>query len=150
MEINQEGNEFFLQKNYAKAVRKYIRAIQLMENSRLRDENEEQKLSHVLMKSYHNIAQCYLKMGNYGKAISSAHKVLEKNPGHVKSMYVCAKSLRHCGDFVKARKFIMKALEQQPKSPDIAAELKHLTVAENKCKAAEEVMCKKMFKCNLK
>ena len=78
LELNKEGNEFYSQSSYVNAIKKYIRTVKVIENARLRNEEEEVEIGRVLLKSYHNMAQSYLKIGRYGRAIWCARKVLDR------------------------------------------------------------------------
>lgn len=78
LELNKEGNEYYSQGSYVNAIKKYIRTIKVIENARLKNEEEEVEIGRVLVKSYHNMAQSYLKIGRYGRAIWCARKVLER------------------------------------------------------------------------
>jgi len=145
LELNKEGNEFYSQSSYVNAIKKYIRTVKVIENARLRNEEEEVEIGRVLLKSYHNMAQSYLKIGRYGRAIWCARKVLDRNPEHVKALYIFGVSQRHCGEFREAKKYLTKALGLAPKSKDIANELSKLSETERNCNNAEKVMCEKMF-----
>lgn len=147
VELNSEGNLLFTQGSYIQAVKKYVRAVKVVENARFKNQEQEEDLyDNVLFKAYHNMAQSYLKVGRYGKAIWCSKKVLERKPDHVKSLYICGKSMRHCADFKQARSYLMRAHKLAPNSKDIMNEMKRLGEREQECREAEELMCERMFR----
>jgi len=143
--INKDGNELYIQGSYKKAIKKYMTAINVAESSTAKNEEEEKRITAVYIKSYHNMAQCHLKLGNFGKAIGAGRKVLEWNPNYPKALYICGKGYRHCGEFSRARKCLESAYTLSPKSKDIHNEIKLLDKAEKEYHAAERLMCQKMM-----
>ena len=74
-----------------------------MESAQLKNAQEEDRLIHICIQSYLNMALCHLKLGQYGKSVACGRKVLEWKPDHPKALYICGKSLRHLKSFSEAR-----------------------------------------------
>ncbi|KAI0316405.1 hypothetical protein OF83DRAFT_1195236 [Amylostereum chailletii] len=68
--LKEEGNAFFVKKDYSIAMRKYTQAIEL------------DKRNAVL---YSNRAACHLALQTYNKAIEDAQKAVEIDPGYSKA-----------------------------------------------------------------
>lgn len=98
VEVNKkEGNDLFKDKNYAMAVQRYVltsllRKIQMRalgHCTKFFDLSEEQKTVVAdLEKSLRlNLAQCFIKLEGWEKAIEHCTKVLEKDPKNPKALY---------------------------------------------------------------
>ena len=91
------------------------------------------------------MAQCHLRLGNFGKAIAAGRKVLEWDPNYPKALYICGKGYRHVAEFSRSRKFLERAYSLSPKSKDIHNELLLLNKAEKEYAATERLLCQKMM-----
>nr|XP_002128893.1 inactive peptidyl-prolyl cis-trans isomerase FKBP6 [Ciona intestinalis] len=143
--LKAEGNELYLCEDFRKAIRKYFKAINTLESATLKNESQEREVIHMCIKSYNNIGLCYLKTGSFGKALSSARRVLSWQNDNSKALYICGKALRHLGEFSKSRKYFTRALSVSPKSKDVVKEVKLLDEMEMKFQLVEKQMCKNMF-----
>ena len=62
-------------------------AVSLLENSRLKNDEEEIRWKSVLLKLYLNVALCSLKVGKYPVAITNSRKALELDENNVKALF---------------------------------------------------------------
>jgi len=99
-----------------------MRVINTLESAALADEGDEAEMTKTCMQSYMNMALCHMKLGNYGKSLSAARKVLEWREDHSKALYVCGKVLRHMGEFSRARWVGLRRVRELLASlPDVAS-----------------------------
>nr|CAB3246474.1 inactive peptidyl-prolyl cis-trans isomerase FKBP6 [Phallusia mammillata] len=144
-EIKIEGNQLFAQQNYLKAIKRYMRIINILETVNMANREQEEECLKFCQKAYLNMALCNLKLGNFGKAMSAGKKVLDWHKENPKALYICGKSLRHMGEFAKSRSFLLRAHKHAPTSKDVVSELKILDQFQVKFSAIERQMCEKMF-----
>ncbi|GMF12252.1 unnamed protein product [Phytophthora lilii] len=83
----EEGNELFRDGNHKHAAARYVKA--LTHASKFFDltEADKEEVNAVKLSLYLNLAQCYLKMENYGKAVSNCQEALALDPKSVKALY---------------------------------------------------------------
>ncbi len=62
-------------------------AIRLLEETRLKNEEEERKWKVVLLRVYLNLSLCFLKQGKSAPAITYSRKALDINPKNVKAHF---------------------------------------------------------------
>ncbi|GMF17560.1 unnamed protein product [Phytophthora fragariaefolia] len=83
----EEGNELFRDGNHKHAAARYVKA--LTHASKFFDltEADKEEVNAVKLSLYLNLAQCYLKMESYGKAVSNCNEALVLDPKSVKALY---------------------------------------------------------------
>ena len=64
-----------------------MQAVRLLEEKRLKNEEEEQKWKAVLLKLYLNQSLCSLRLGRPKLAITQCRKVLDFDPKNVKAYF---------------------------------------------------------------
>lgn len=62
-------------------------AVKLLENRRLKDEEEEAKWKKILIKLYLNMSLCYLRMHKPKPAITNCRNVLDLDEKNVKATF---------------------------------------------------------------
>ena len=85
--LREQGNNFFKQKDYIKAIEAYSEGILLTT-----DKNE-------LLLLYSNRAQCYLNINYPIYALSDCHIVQELNPTHIKTLVRMAQAFHTIKDY---------------------------------------------------
>jgi heat shock protein 4 len=83
----EEGNELFRDGNHKHAAARYVKA--LTHASKFFDLNEADtaEVDALKLSLYLNLAQCYLKMDNYGKAAANCNEALALDAKSVKALY---------------------------------------------------------------
>jgi tetratricopeptide (TPR) repeat protein len=114
--LKEEGNKLFKDAEYYTAIKQYKRGIlrtrglfsrsggmAMFGASRglepLTDE-EESSLVHLTQSFHANLSACYLKLGEWDKAVKYALVVLDADPGNVKSMLRLGQAYHMLGDLV--------------------------------------------------
>jgi FK506-binding protein 6 len=144
--LKLEGNDAFKSGNIAKASAKYSRALRMLENARLGDEEDEEKMksdAHIL---YMNLSMCDLKMKRSGRAAKYARKALEREPGNPRAIYRLAKAHHQLGEWDLAKKQFTKALKLEPNNRDIKQAITDLNQDIKNKKELDKNLMKKMMK----
>ncbi|RLN68736.1 hypothetical protein BBP00_00000789 [Phytophthora kernoviae] len=83
----EEGNELFRDGNHKHAAARYVKA--LSHTSKFFDLNEadQAEVNVIKLSLYLNLAQCYLKMENYTRAVANCQEALVLDPKSVKALY---------------------------------------------------------------
>ncbi|KAG7396226.1 hypothetical protein PHYBOEH_002606 [Phytophthora boehmeriae] len=83
----EEGNELFRDGNHKHAAARYVKA--LTHASKFFDltEADQAEVNAIKLSLYLNLAQCYLKMENYTRAVSNCQEALALDPKSVKALY---------------------------------------------------------------
>ncbi|KAF4322031.1 hypothetical protein JM18_002296 [Phytophthora kernoviae] len=83
----EEGNELFRDGNHKHAAARYVKA--LSHTSKFFDLNEadQAEVNTIKLSLYLNLAQCYLKMENYTRAVANCQEALALDPKSVKALY---------------------------------------------------------------
>ncbi|KAL4128261.1 hypothetical protein PRIC2_007253 [Phytophthora ramorum] len=83
----EEGNELFRDGNHKPAAARYVKA--LTHASKFFDLNEADKeeVNAIKLSLYLNLAQCYLKMENYTRAVANCDEALALDAKSVKALY---------------------------------------------------------------
>ena len=100
----KEGNDLFKDKNYAHAASRYVlfdsllfysfpKQIQALTHcGKFFDLNDEdkKKVDEYRLTLYLNLAQCYIKLEKFEKAIENANYALKMDENNVKALYACS------------------------------------------------------------
>ncbi|KAL3674215.1 hypothetical protein V7S43_000173 [Phytophthora oleae] len=83
----EEGNELFRDGNHKHAAARYVKA--LTHASKFFDlaEADKAEVNAIKLSLYLNLAQCYLKMENYSRAVANCNDALALEPKSVKALY---------------------------------------------------------------
>ncbi|KAE9007347.1 hypothetical protein PR003_g16666 [Phytophthora rubi] len=83
----EEGNELFRDGNHKHAAARYVKA--LTHASKFFDlaEADKEEVNAIKLSLYLNLAQCYIKMENYTKAVSNCNEALALDAKSVKALY---------------------------------------------------------------
>lgn len=122
----EEGNVLFKAGKYAKASKRYEKAVKYIEYDSSFSE-EEKKLAKALKVACNlNNAACKLKLKDYKQAEKLCTKVLELESRNVKALYRRAQAYIQLADLDLAEFDIKKALEIDPDNRDVKLEHKAL------------------------
>jgi len=113
--LKSKGNAAFKENNYLKALRKYTRAVDILEDSSNFDEEQKKKSSITLCALYTNLALIYCKQHDFSQAIIQANKALKINPNDVKALTRRGQSNLTLGNWDEAKVDLKQALKLKPK-----------------------------------
>lgn len=135
-ELKERGNEAFKQSQFKKAVQYYTEAIETLGTEFDKftlDENgdnligstesniklvEQVKTNACLQKCFNNRSQCYLKLGNFKKALNDSTKVLLAVPDDTKALFRRSQALKELGRLEEALMEAKKLITIDPKNRD--------------------------------
>ncbi|RNA40467.1 inactive peptidyl-prolyl cis-trans isomerase FKBP6-like [Brachionus plicatilis] len=144
--LRELGNDNYKRLNFREASKKYRKAIYLLDNTCVTNDDEEKKWIGVMLKLYLNMSQVCLKRAKPKKTIYYCKLVLDLEAQNAKAIYRYGKSLRMLQDFDRARKFLLRAYKLAPTSKEIADEITQLDQDVAKYKNLEKNFYAKMFK----
>jgi len=113
--LKTNGNEAFKEHKYFKALRKYNRAVEILEENSSFDEEKKKKSNATLGALYNNLSLIYCKQQEYSQALTQANKALKINPNDVKALTRKGQSTLMLGNWEEARVDLKQALKLKPK-----------------------------------
>jgi len=146
--LRRTGNEAFTLKQIRRASSTYSRAIRLLENARLKNEQEENLMKQSALKLYLNMALCDLKEAKAGRACKNSRKALDIEPKNPKALYRLARGLHQLGELQEAKKQIYHAHKISPGDTDIMTELRILDQEINRYRKKDQALSRKMLNLN--
>ncbi|XP_024451585.1 peptidyl-prolyl cis-trans isomerase FKBP62 isoform X2 [Populus trichocarpa] len=124
----EEGNVLFKAGKYAKASKRYEKAVKYIEYDSSFSEEEKKQAKALKVACNLNNAACKLKLKDYKQAEKLCTKVLELESRNVKALYRRAQAYIQLADLDLAEFDIKKALEIDPDNRDV--KLEHKTLKE--------------------
>lgn len=116
MLLKETGNTLFKESEYSKAIRMYKKGIlrtralvarssgmamfSMQRGSPPLEPEDEVELVKLTQSLHANLSACYLKLGEWDKAVRYAAVVLDSDPGNVKSMLRLGQAYNQLGDLV--------------------------------------------------
>ncbi|GAV70772.1 LOW QUALITY PROTEIN: FKBP_C domain-containing protein/Ribosomal_S8e domain-containing protein/TPR_2 domain-containing protein/TPR_11 domain-containing protein [Cephalotus follicularis] len=122
----EEGNALFKAGKYARASKRYEKAVKYIEYDSSFSEEEKKNAKALKVACNLNNAACKLKLKEYKQAEKLCTKVLESESKNVKALYRRAQAYIHLTDLDLAEFDIKKALEIDPDNRDVKLEYKIL------------------------
>ncbi|KAG6785389.1 hypothetical protein POTOM_011119 [Populus tomentosa] len=122
----EEGNVLFKAGKYAKASKRYEKAVKYIEYDSSFSEEEKKQAKALKVACNLNNAACKLKLKDYKQAEKLCTKVLELESRNVKALYRRAQAYIQLADLDLAEFDIKKALEIDPDNRDVKLEHKAL------------------------
>ncbi|XP_028404968.1 protein unc-45 homolog A-like [Dendronephthya gigantea] len=117
--VKAEGNDHFKKMDYSKAISSYENALNLCKgNSELKEEHG------TILK---NKAACFLKMGNYTKALKDCDEALQYLPKDPKALFRKCQALEKLERLEEAYKTARILVQIVPKDPAVQQFLRNLT-----------------------
>ncbi|CAM9605213.1 unnamed protein product, partial [Choristocarpus tenellus] len=139
------GNEHFRCKAYKKALRSYTSALTAISRSGFTEGSNQYLETRKLQTNCgNNVAIAFLRLGELEKAKDSILSVLELEPDNIKALYRAGQISNMQGNFVEAKLALQKALEIEPKSVEIKAEMRNLAARIKDYRQKSETLQKKM------
>ncbi|XP_040992667.1 peptidyl-prolyl cis-trans isomerase FKBP62 isoform X2 [Juglans microcarpa x Juglans regia] len=122
----EEGNLLFKAGKFAKASKRYEKAVKYIEYDSSFSEEEKKQAKAVKVACNLNNAACKLKLNEYKEVEKLCTKVLELESRNVKALYRRAQAYIRQADLDLAELDIKKALEIDPDNRDVKLEYKTL------------------------
>ncbi|XP_054782988.1 peptidyl-prolyl cis-trans isomerase FKBP62-like [Prosopis cineraria] len=122
----EEGNALFKSGKYAKASKRYEKAVKYVEYDSAFSEEEKKQAKALKVACNLNNAACKLKLKDYKEAERLCTKVLDLESRNVKALYRRAQAYIELADLDLAEFDIKKALEIDPDNRDVKLEYKTL------------------------
>ncbi|KAJ4838881.1 Peptidyl-prolyl cis-trans isomerase fkbp65 [Turnera subulata] len=122
----EEGNVLFKAGKYARASKRYEKAVKYIEYDSSFSEEEKKKAKALKVACNLNNAACKLKLKDYKEAQKLCTKVLELESQNVKALYRRAQAYIQLADLDLAEFDVKKALEIDPNNRDVKLEYKTL------------------------
>ncbi|CAH0522746.1 unnamed protein product [Peronospora belbahrii] len=83
----EEGNELFRDGNHKHAAARYVKALTHASKFFDLSDSDKTEVDAIKLSLYLNLAQCYLKMENYTKAVANCNEALALDAKNVKALY---------------------------------------------------------------
>lgn len=122
----EEGNALFKAGKYARASKRYEKAVKYIEYDSSFSDEEKKQAKALKISCNLNNAACKLKMKEYKEAEKLCTKVLEMDSTNVKALYRRAQAYINLADLELAEFDIKKALEIDPDNREVKLEYKML------------------------
>jgi FK506-binding protein 4/5 len=119
----EEGNAHFKEGRWARAVRKYNRALEFIESDFGLDGEVLEAAKKLRTPCWTNAAQALLNQGLYVEAIAKCDKCLSAEPSNIKALFRRAKANNAKGDWEAAKPDLKKALELDAGNADLQREM---------------------------
>ena len=123
------GNTYVGREEWRLALKHYERGVKLLEETSLKNEEEENRRQHLMLKLQLNVAYCALKMKWPKKACTACKEALTIEDNNTKALFRYGKAQRMLEDFKKARHFLVRAQRNKPGDVHINEELRSLHTA---------------------
>jgi len=148
-EVKDLGNTFFKDKEFAKALKKYKKALRYIEYLRdelgTTEEDEESKIRTVQVPITLNTSLMHFKLKDYENAQKMAQSVIEVDDKNPKAYYRRAQALSAMGDLQGALNDYKTAIKLNPQDKNLRAEFDRVKKTIDAQKEKEKKMYAKMF-----
>lgn len=141
----EAGNDFYKRKQVNKAISKYLKAIKILEDCNLQNNDQERWMNEVLLKLYLNAAHCSLELAQPARAIKYARKAIGIDPRNAKALYRMGKAYMKEGEFDKSKEWFKKAQHYEPNNNAIKDALVELDRKVKQFHDLEKERCVRMF-----
>ncbi|XP_067663824.1 peptidyl-prolyl cis-trans isomerase D-like [Haliotis asinina] len=149
LDIKKIGNTLFKEQKFAKAKRKYrkaLRYLHTMSNQMSLPEQEEEDIGRThILPFFLNLAACNLKLSEYEEAFENCHEVLEKEPTNAKALFRRAQAQNALKNWDDAVIDLEAALKSQPDDKGIMRELQKTRKMKEDYKNQQKKAYSKMF-----
>ncbi|TMW56245.1 hypothetical protein Poli38472_008893 [Pythium oligandrum] len=115
----EEGNELFRDGNFQHAAMRYVKALTHASKFFDLSEQDVEEVNKLKLSLYLNLAQCYLKMEQWTKAIANCRDALDIDPTNAKALYRRAMAYEKEKKIEEAAKDVEAALKIAPEDKAI-------------------------------
>lgn len=145
--LNQKAKNEFKNLSYFEAIQSYKKAIDLLENTHLKNEKQQQIQQKHLITLRSNLCICYNKTGNPQKTCIQMRELerltsIKNNP---KMLYAKGKALTLLSDFTRARSLFNAALKLSPNTIELLEAITILNAREKEESNFEKNFAKSSF-----
>ena len=140
-----DGNHLTKKEEWKLAARRYKRGCELLEEVELKNEEEEKRQQHLLLKLYANSALCYIKIGWPKKACLVLQSALEIDGKDPKILYRMGKAKSMLANYEDALKYLTRATKIDPDNAVIGDELARVDRLLKNERLNEKAMYRKML-----
>jgi len=140
--IKAIGNDAFKAGEYERAIRKYNKALQFIDQGGF---GGEEKVQAATVSCNLNAAMCYLKTGKHAECKEACTKALEIDAGNAKAYFRRGCAWLGMNEADKAEADLKKAAEITPDDAAVKKELAKVAALRKKLKSQESNFAKKMF-----
>lgn len=140
-DILNTAKDNFQRQRIKRAIQQYKKAIVLLENADLKNDEEEEEVNKLLSKAYGNLAVCYNKENMPRHVCMACNKVPIPN---AKIHFNHGRALLKMGEYVRALQELHAAYKMEPKNKDI---FKEISLANDKYKKYREIEKRLWSKC---
>jgi len=141
---HREGNAMHAKGEYKLAARRFERAIRLLDDAELRNDEEERRQQRLLLKLNLNLGLCYIKFQWFKKACLALQSALDIDPNSAKGLYRLGKAKRELANYDEARKYFIKA-QSVSDDPEIGRQLAALDKQLRDDQRNQRALCQRMF-----
>ncbi|XP_068240501.1 inactive peptidyl-prolyl cis-trans isomerase FKBP6 isoform X2 [Palaemon carinicauda] len=147
---HRKGNDLYREGNLIEARKAYIRGTWIMEDTKLKNEEDERQRGLLLMKLYSNLAQVYLDLKQPGRACTQCKlglgvRGVDADDIRSKLHYRFGKAKMMLCDFSDSFKELKKAQRLRPHNLDISDALESLLAKKEKYEQQEKFMFQRIF-----
>lgn len=139
----EAGNENFRKEKTRQAIRDYTRAVKMLEESRLHNDEEEEEQKKLLSRLYCNLAVCFNKENKPRNTCVACQKVPYPN---AKSHFHFGRALIRLGEYERAKEELWKARELEPTNKQTLREIKLADDLDLKYRTVEKKLWKNCLK----
>lgn len=107
----ESGNKAFKETRFSSALKRYKKAVELMEHDTEFEENDKTEANNMKLKLNNNIALVYFKQKEFGDSLEYCTKVLDVDSENLKAMTRKGQCNMYLGNFKEARLAFKAALK---------------------------------------
>ncbi|KAL6068026.1 Peptidyl-prolyl cis-trans isomerase D [Balamuthia mandrillaris] len=145
--VRSIGNNYFKEKDYQNAVKKYDKALRYLTEGRTGVATEEERtgLNESTLSCYLNKAACNLQLKHYAAVVADCTNALAIDPQNVKGLY--RRGQARCGlkEWTEAKKDLAEAAKLEPQNKAVHQELQRVTKLQQQWKEKQSKVYSKMF-----
>jgi heat shock protein 4 len=141
----EEGNELFRDGNYQHAAMRYVKALSHASKFFDLTSDDLEEVHALKLSLYLNLAQCYLKLESWSKAIANCNDALALDGKSVKALYRRAVAYEKEKDLERAQQDVKQALELAPQDKAVLKLDERLSLLAKRQLDREKKMWSKAF-----
>jgi len=121
-----EGNELFKKNKVQRALKKYKKAVTILDSESGMSDQEKAKAKELKLPLYLNLAACKLHTKEYSEVKENCKKALDIDSNSIKALLRRGKAYIELDEWESAKQDLNQALEVDPKNVDVKKELARL------------------------
>ncbi|GAM19131.1 hypothetical protein SAMD00019534_023060 [Acytostelium subglobosum LB1] len=124
-----KGNEYFNQQRHKLAMKRYIKGVWLLGDSRYTmalDDTRSKNLKELLIVLYLNLATCNIKLANGRLALTNCEKVMELGGSSAKFYFRMGQAYSLNKQYESAKRCLVQAIRLEPNDVKLREELENI------------------------